>query len=654
MEKSKPIIFLKVVSSMATKRGRTTATLYLPVSFGKLLDKIRPRKQNRDCAASSKLRKIVAIDTETDGNGNIFLIADSYGQKILDHPDITFEKVAQFLLRYDEGYWVFFYNLSFDADCILKLIPKEVLKKQYTRGGELKFEYNGYTVHYIEKKQLSLRKGRHTVTCYDIAQYYDNEKLDSAYEKNIGKPLDPQYLAVKEERKNFSLRYFERNKKAIREYCINDCILTKELAENFVQTFLKQFGFVPRRWTSSGYLAEKVLINNGISIPYFHDLPYEVQELAWKSFYGGRFELIQRGYIGECWLYDINSAYPHALTLLPDLTMGRWVSLDKIHQQAAVGFFHIQVHVDNCVKIAPFPFRTKDSRIIYPVGDFETFVTLEELKAVKGDTRISYEILDSLQFIPDKDCTYPFKKFIEDQYYLRLRLKKNKDPLERAIKVVLNSIYGKTAQRINNVMGNIYNAAIAAYITGYARAQLYLFVREHGIERDTVAFATDSVAVRKEIAGLDSERLGEMKLDKQGDDVIYLSNGFYQFNGKWKQRGVGYDREKKVEINHKDTRVGEDGQLYILVETTRTTHIKSGIVFNKLRTVGKIEQYEKKIGLNSDRKRMWIDEMQSLKETKLCDSMPININLVADIIAKKSDMEWEDEQEEGYEPESDL
>jgi hypothetical protein len=38
-----------------------------------------------------------------------------------------------------------------------------------------------------------------------------------------------------------------------------------------------------------------------------------------------------------------------------------------------------------------------------------------------------------------------------------------------------------------------------------------------------------------------------MKLDKRADDVIFLSNGFYRFNGKWKQRGVGYDREKKAE-----------------------------------------------------------------------------------------------------------
>jgi hypothetical protein len=90
------------------------------------------------------------------------------------------------------------------------------------------------------------------------------------------------------------------------------------------------------------------------------------------------------------------------------------------------------------------------------------------------------------------------------------------------------------------------------------------------------------------------------------------------------------------------------------VETTRTTHIKSGILFNRLKKVGKIEQYEKKIGLNSDRKRMWLDELESLHGMKMCFSVPININLVVDIIAKKDYSQWEDERDENYEPENEL
>jgi hypothetical protein len=72
---------------------------------------------------------------------------------------------------------------------------------------------------------------------------------------------------------------------------------------------------------------------------------------------------------------------------------------------------------------------------------------------------------------------------------------------------------------------------------------------EQRLEREVVAFATDSIATIREIPGLNSTRLGEMKLDKQADDVIFLSNGFYCFNGKWKQREIGYDHEKGQRYN---------------------------------------------------------------------------------------------------------
>jgi len=79
-------------------------------------------------------------------------------------------------------------------------------------------------------------------------------------------------------------------------------------------------------------------------------------------------------------------------------------------------------------------------------------------------------------------------------------------------------------------MGNLFNPIIASYITGFARAQLYKFVREHNIEKDVIAFATDSVSCRKKILNLDSKELGKMKLDKWGNDTYFLSNGFYLVN----------------------------------------------------------------------------------------------------------------------------
>lgn len=628
-------------------------TTFIPDSNALDLDRIRVRKQNRNANVSQR-RSVVAIDTETDDKADIFLLADSDGNT-LELDEITFENVATFLLKH-EGKWIFCYNLGFDAEGILKLLPENVLKS-YLKTGELRFTYKGYRIVYFNRKKLSISKGKRSVSLYDIAQYYDGKALTEAYQDTINKPLDSEYLAMKLERRRLTRRYFRDHKKRVRRYCIADCILTKELAENWIDTFYQVFGFYPRNWISAGNLAEKVLIHYGIAIPYFHEIPYDVQAIARASFYGGRFELVVRGFIGECYLYDINSAYPYALTNLPNLTKGKWIRTKRIHPKAAVGFFHIVAEVGYETKIAPFPFRTKNNTIIYPCGRFRTYVTLEELKTVQKVRSVKYKILESWQFIPDPDCDYPFKAFIEEQYGRRLALKEKKNPLERTIKIILNSIWGKTAQRINNIMGNLFFPAIAAYVTGFTRAQLYRFMLKNKLEREIVAFATDSIACRKKIPDLNSKILGEMKLDKESKkrDVIFLSNGFYMFDGIWKKRGIGNDKEKKVEIEHLTTRIDEDGQLWIGVRTTKTVHIRSGIIFNKLKDVNKIVEYEKKIRLNSDKKRSWLPaELKSLKDKSFCDSTPINAELVADIIGKKGEIAWEAEQEERYEPESDL
>jgi len=529
----------------------------IPTSNAKTLDGIRVRKQNRNLNSVQNPRKIVGIDTETD-EGNIFLISDDKGN-FLDLENITFEKIADWLLSY-EGCWLFCWNLQYDADCIVKLLPEEILRR-YKWKKELKFQYGKFKIHYIDKKKLTISKGKHSISLYDIMQYYDDKKLVTAYKTNIKKDLDSEYLQTKEKRDKFTKHYYSRHKKLIRKYCTMDCKLTCELAEHWINTFYQVFSFYCANWISSGYLAEKVLINNGVYIPLFNEVPFEAQELARNSFYGGRFELITRGFIGKCHIYDINSAYPYSLTKIPDITKGRWVSGNKIHQKAELGFFFIEASIDDSVKICPFPFRKKNRTICYPCGKFRTFVTLQELQMVAGDTKIKYKILESHQFIPIKNCTYPFHEFIESEYYKRLELKNKKDPLQQAIKVVLNSIYGKTAQRTNNVIGNLFNPVIAASITGHTRAQLYSFMKENNLNSDVVAFATDAIACRKKIPDLDSTKLGEMKHDKYGDDTIFLSNGFYTLDGKiWKKRGIGFDNEKKIEVEQLNSKVDEDGQ----------------------------------------------------------------------------------------------
>ncbi len=586
----------------------------IPVTDYRDLNKVyTKRPQNRNSAHSS-LRTIHALDTETH-NGDIFLIADSEGRFI---DKITPESVIEWLFsKKYHGTWNFFYNLSYDAEVILKLLGSELYR--YRSTGKLDFWWKKYHLEYFPGKSLRIKKGHHSVLFFDIMQFFGGS-LSSAYEKNI-KKLSKEYLEIKSKRSEFTLRYYNHNKKKIRNYCIQDCKLTKELSEKWITLFNNAFLFYPVKWTSAGYLAEKVLINNGVYLPKFADIPYSIQELAFKSYFGGRIELIKRGYIGKAYLYDINSAYPDAIANFPDVTQGKWIKRKSIHQDAKLGFFKIQCDIPNDYVITPFPFKANNV-ILYPSGKFITYCTLKELQACKSKS--IYHILEGYQFISNTD-TYPYREFIYSLYQKRQKLKQDNNPLEQPIKIILNSIYGKTGQKINGIMGNLFNPIMFAHITGYTRAKLYDFMTRNGLELDIVAFATDSICTTRKL-DIDSKRLGDFSFDNEGSDVFYLQNGFYRFNEKWKQRGIGKLGTKNIE--HLET-FERNGRLYYSYQILRNNTLRKSIIQNKISKIGKIESQTREINLNADRKRLWLGTLESVDQKYNNLSIPLSLDFIS-------------------------
>jgi len=575
--------------------------------------------QNRD-KASSDLRPIHAIDTET-WLGDIFLLSDSDGDFIDTFKEgITIDTVIEFLTRSKyENSWNFFWNLNYDASVILKLLGKDILAT-YRKKRAFRFKYKDYNFYFIPKKTLRISKGHHSWVFYDIIQFYDFKPLDVAYSENIRKPLDEQYLKTKSKRDQFPPNYYRDNRKQVREYCIKDCKLTKELCEHWVNLFHKAFGFYPQRWISSGYLAEKVLINHGIIVPFFKELNLDLQDFAYCSYFGGRFEMIQRGYIGQAYLYDINSAYPDALANMPNITKGTWKhGLKKIDKKALIGIFKILAKIPDSEYLPCFPFRRitrSNDVLIFPSGDFVTYCTLDEIKNANPE---HYEILESWQYF-DESPEYPLRDFIHKFFDQRMRLKHEGNPMQLPIKIILNSIYGKLGQKITRKIGNLFNPVIFAYITGYTRAKLYRFILDHDIKKDLVSFATDSILVTQEIK-TDSEKLGEFGFDGSGDDVFQLQNGIGRMNGKWKLRGLG--KLGKKEVEHVATRE-KDGRLYIEYEIKRTKQLASAIIQGKINDIGKIKIETREVNLNADQKRFWLESLKNVKDKIRNRSYPLN------------------------------
>jgi len=384
-----------------------------------------------------------------------------------------------------------------------------------------------------------------------------------------------------------------------------------------VSLFHSAFSFYPAKWPSSGYLAEKVLINQGINLPKFDTIPYEIQDLAFRSYFGGRFEMIKRGFIGTAYLYDINSAYPFAISNLPDLSNGKWVGQNSIHKYAKLGFFKILCNIPDEKHIPPFAFRA-NYNIIFPSGKFITYCTQAELQACK-DVSL-YRILEGYQFVTDSPI-YPYREFISELYQKRLELKEQNNPLQLPLKVILNSIYGKTAQRVGNKIGNLFSPVISSTITGTTRAMLYEFVQKHDIENNVVSFATDSILTTKKL-DVDSSDLGRWAYENSGDDAYVLQNGISRLNKIWKKRGIGNLGNRQIE--HLDT-IEKDGSLYQVMKVLRVNRLRTAILSNSIGEIGKFKTVERLVNLNADRKRMWFEELRDINDGKMINSMPISL-----------------------------
>ena len=154
---------------------------------------------------------------------------------------------------------------------------------------------------------------------------------------------------------------------------------------------------------------------------------------------------------------------------------------------------------------------------------------------------------------------------------------------------------------------------------------LYDFVQKHGIERDVVSFATDSIITTKKL-DIDSTKLGDFSYDNSGDDVYVLQNGIYRFNGKWKKRGIG--NLGNAQIEHLDT-IEKNGQLYQVMKVLRVNRLRTAILNNSIEEIGKFKTVERLVNLNADRKRQWFEKLTDINDKKMIDSLPLSLSFFA-------------------------
>jgi len=506
-------------------------------------------------------KSINAFDTETC-DGTVFMLSYAIEKfsGVIDNSDVTeldkvriFEKITHRSCRNRNAINVW-YNLDFDVNAILSGILTEEQIADLVLQNWTKTEIDGleYKIDYVKGKFLFIEdEHSNKYEHYDISQFF-YMSLDKAAEKWLNKTKLSDVDTSKFDDKD----YIQSNYNRIKEYAERDAKITQELAQELIkeaQSLNIPFG----KPFSTGYVAEEYKRENMESKPSFGSTRY--QSMFWDAYAGGRFEVFERGDMGEIVAPDINSAYPAVMANLPDPDTLDWMYYanenDSYSWEESDGFnitdvidadygvVRARVTTDANERIQPFVFKHND-KVHFPALFNTEIVTIKPIFefAVSSGIVTDYELKDGWLGNTTKNTEYPYD-FIPDVYADRKEFEIVDDRPKKGknLKIVLNSMYGKTCQTIEDVRiveikegetyeletnekllpqeflserrrsyldenefivatyrsGRHFNPFIASYITGMTRLKLHKSVHEYDLVEDTVMFATDCIIVRK-------------------------------------------------------------------------------------------------------------------------------------------------------------
>lgn len=355
---------------------------------------------------------------------------------------------------------------------------------------------------------------------------------------------------------------------------------------NILREDFKAAGITPSRWHGPGAIASEVLKKYTVKVS--RDIPERVLRAAQYAYAGGRFEHFQLGrYKDMVYEYDIRSAYPAAIAQLPDLSSGTWEHVEQ-YEPDTFGVWRIEYESANGVadnQPQPLFRRSKRGSVSYPPKVQGWYWSPE------ADLVPSY-IREGFVFRP-ATTNRPFA-FVERLYEQRRIFKSQGISTQRAIKLILNSLYGKLAQTIGGKDGppNWHQLEWAGYITSYTRAKIYRAVMLD--PSAIIATETDAVFSTKPLPLTLSDKLGDWE-QTTFNSIVYLQSGFYYASAinrdtgeetiVCKYRGMDRDGETKQPVglpyrhvlDHLRYRTGFSDRITKPLHSNTTRYIGLGI-----------------------------------------------------------------------------
>ena len=540
-------------------------------------------------------RRIEVVDGESI-EGTYFFLACSNGAEIENEKGLSSKECFEFLSSCEEkGKNILtIFGINYDVQNWLASFPRLYLESFYNSTGfkpvKMRASDETYFLSYLKGKKFSCKKklGK-SFTVWETFTFFQ-ESFVKVLEKNL--PSAKKYLEeirkMKEKRSQFSWN----EKELIKKYCRKEVLFHREVMESFFDK-LRNLEVELKNLFSPASIAKHYFVK--------HDVKRGLEERNFQelnnSYYGGRFELIRFGKSeNKIYEYDINSAYPFAMTSLGS-AKGEWRKEKRIKDEFSL--IELTWRFPKELPFFPFPFRTNGTIIFPSIG--RSFVRgVEYFSGKKFQNKFGgkIKINNIWNFYPRENRKiFHYINYLYDE---RKEYKRQGNGAEKILKLVINSSYGATAQ-LHPVKGKWFQMEWASWITAKTRSM----VLEAALlaPESIISFATDSVLSTRKLPLPISEKLGEWS-EEVYEGIIIVQSGLYfmKKENEWKIRTRGFSsREISKEIIEE---AWKNKERKIKIKCVRFASLSKGVIEGKWNEWRKWVMIEKEIDVlgNSEKR----------------------------------------------------
>jgi hypothetical protein len=427
-----------------------------------------------------------------DENGRRWSVSNAGSQ-------VTTKQCLDFLFTLPADHLIIAFSFKYDLAKMLEDLPNSALWQlnhgSLENGPVVWCPIEGteaYELSYLAGK-FTVRRGKKERVIWDFFKFYACAFVKALKQWSVGLEALKEIEDMKGKRGSFTVEELPE----ISHYCYLECVNLARLGRKLIDAMRKARIDLDGKYYGAGSVGGALLASmNGEeeNAATKTAVPQEMRDPVKRAFFGGRFEISECGPIVKpCFERDISSAYPYQTCRIPCMRQecGQWRHIDArsslTSERYALVRYSLYDRPTRNLEWGPLPFRTAKGAHIYPHTSAGGWVWLDEFLAAE-------RLWDNVKFVEawvwDKHCDHP-NPFMAIAEYYRERCALGKDGAGLAIKLGVNSFYGKTAQTIGKA--KFHNWAWCGMITSGCRAQLLNLLGMHEDMGSVFMLATDGV-----------------------------------------------------------------------------------------------------------------------------------------------------------------